>query len=134
MTVLYLEALAATALSLSVLTVGAWLVQQRTGNSGWVDTIWTFSLGLISAPRLNGSPTSMRVATRSKVFFATCTATIPRCGCGAGAGSSSRPRGWSERQPLPDEGGGLIACADSPLTPPTISPIAAFTGTQKASS
>ena len=23
----------------------AWVVQQRTGNSGWVDTIWTFSLG-----------------------------------------------------------------------------------------
>ena len=26
---------------------GAWVVQQRTGNSGWVDTIWTFSLGLV---------------------------------------------------------------------------------------
>jgi len=24
-------------------------VQQRTGNSGWVDTIWTFSLGLVGA-------------------------------------------------------------------------------------
>ena len=43
----YLEALAAIALSLSVLTAGAWIVQQRTGNSGWVDTIWTFSLGLV---------------------------------------------------------------------------------------
>ena len=28
---------------------GACLVQQRTGNSGWVDTIWTFSLGLTGA-------------------------------------------------------------------------------------
>jgi hypothetical protein len=28
---------------------GAWVVQQRTGNSGWVDTIWTFSLGLVGA-------------------------------------------------------------------------------------
>jgi steroid 5-alpha reductase family enzyme len=45
MTVLYLEAPAAIAVSLSVLTAGAWMVQQRTGNSGWVDTIWTFSLG-----------------------------------------------------------------------------------------
>jgi steroid 5-alpha reductase family enzyme len=27
---------------------GAWMVQRRTGNSGWVDTIWTFSLGLAS--------------------------------------------------------------------------------------
>jgi steroid 5-alpha reductase family enzyme len=47
MTVLYLQALAAIAISLSVLMAGAWVVQQRTGNSGWVDTIWTFSLGLV---------------------------------------------------------------------------------------
>ena len=44
---LYLEALVAIALSLSFLMAGAWMVQQRTGNSGWVDTIWTFSLGLV---------------------------------------------------------------------------------------
>ncbi|SDN87924.1 DUF1295 domain-containing protein [Afipia sp. GAS231] len=49
MTVLYLEALAAMAVSLSILMAGAWVVQQRTGNSGWVDTIWTFSLGLVGA-------------------------------------------------------------------------------------
>jgi steroid 5-alpha reductase family enzyme len=49
MTVLYLEALAAIVLSLSVLMTGAWMVQQRTGNSGWVDTIWTFALGLVGA-------------------------------------------------------------------------------------
>src|SRR5881394_4136534 len=49
MTILYFEALAAIAVSLSVLMAGAWLVQQRTGNSGWVDTIWTFSLGLVGA-------------------------------------------------------------------------------------
>src|SRR3954447_12730534 len=49
MTALYLEALAAIAASLSVLMAGAWVVQQRTGNSGWVDTIWTFSLGLVGA-------------------------------------------------------------------------------------
>lgn len=49
MTTLYLEALAAIAVALSVLMAGAWVVQQRTGNSGWVDTIWTFSLGLVGA-------------------------------------------------------------------------------------
>jgi steroid 5-alpha reductase family enzyme len=49
MVVWYFEALAAIALSLSVLMAGAWMVQQRTGNSGWVDTIWTFSLGLVGA-------------------------------------------------------------------------------------
>jgi steroid 5-alpha reductase family enzyme len=49
MIVFYLEALAAMAISLSLLMAGAWLVQSRTGNSGWVDTIWTFSLGLVGA-------------------------------------------------------------------------------------
>jgi steroid 5-alpha reductase family enzyme len=49
MTVVYLEALAAIAISLAVLMAFAWVVQQRTGNSGWVDTIWTFSLGLVGA-------------------------------------------------------------------------------------
>ena len=49
MVVFYLEALAAIAVALSVLMAGAWVVQQRTGNSGWVDTIWTFSLGLVGA-------------------------------------------------------------------------------------
>ncbi|WP_375414476.1 DUF1295 domain-containing protein [uncultured Bradyrhizobium sp.] len=49
MLILYFEALAAIAVSLSVLMAGAWVVQQHTGNSGWVDTIWTFSLGLVGA-------------------------------------------------------------------------------------
>ena len=49
MTVLYLEAVVAIALSLSLLMALAWVVQQRTGNSGWVDTIWTFSAGLVGA-------------------------------------------------------------------------------------
>jgi steroid 5-alpha reductase family enzyme len=46
---LYLEALAAIAVSLSILMTMAWAVQQRTGNSGWVDTIWTFAVGLTGA-------------------------------------------------------------------------------------
>ena len=49
MIVLYLEALAAIALSLSILMAIAWTVQQRAGNSGWVDTIRTFSLGVVGA-------------------------------------------------------------------------------------
>jgi steroid 5-alpha reductase family enzyme len=49
MVILHLKALAAIALCLSVLMAGAWLVQQRSGNSGWVDTIWTFSVGLVGA-------------------------------------------------------------------------------------
>jgi steroid 5-alpha reductase family enzyme len=56
----YLVALLAIALSLSILMAGAWMVQQRTGNSGWVDTIWTFSVGLVGAASalwpLEGAP------------------------------------------------------------------------------
>jgi steroid 5-alpha reductase family enzyme len=47
MTIVYLWALLAIALSLCLLMALAWLVQQRTGNSGWVDTIWTFAVGLV---------------------------------------------------------------------------------------
>ena len=48
-TFLYLEALAAIAVSLAILMATAWMVQRRTGNSGWVDTIWTFAVGFIGA-------------------------------------------------------------------------------------
>jgi steroid 5-alpha reductase family enzyme len=44
MTILYLEALAGIAASLAILMAGARVVQQRTGNSGWVDPSWTFFL------------------------------------------------------------------------------------------
>src|SRR4051812_30372773 len=64
MAALYLEALAAIAASLSVLMAGAWVVQQRTGNSGWVDTIWSFSLGLVGVGSalwpVAGSPPNIR--------------------------------------------------------------------------
>jgi steroid 5-alpha reductase family enzyme len=37
------------ALAFSLFMAAAWLVQRRTGRSGWVDTIWSFSVGLIGA-------------------------------------------------------------------------------------
>src|ERR1700756_2587754 len=49
MTIFYLEALLAIAFALSILMALAWLVRERTGNSGWVDTIWTFAVGLVGA-------------------------------------------------------------------------------------
>src|ERR1700686_2340347 len=49
MTIVYLWALLVIALSLCALMALAWLVQQRTGNSGWVDTIWTLAVGLVGA-------------------------------------------------------------------------------------
>ena len=45
----FLVALFAIAAALCVVMAGAWIVQQRTGNSGWVDTIWTFGLGAVGA-------------------------------------------------------------------------------------
>jgi len=49
MTQMHIQVLAAIGLSLSILMMLAWIVQQRTGNSGWVDAIWTYSVGLVSA-------------------------------------------------------------------------------------
>jgi steroid 5-alpha reductase family enzyme len=43
----FLIALAAGCVALSGIMAAAWVVQQRSGNSGWVDTIWTFGVGLI---------------------------------------------------------------------------------------
>jgi steroid 5-alpha reductase family enzyme len=61
MMVLYLEALAGIALSLSILIAIAWVVQRRTGNSGRVDNIRGFSVKLAGAggalwPRARGAP------------------------------------------------------------------------------
>ena len=42
-------ALFAAALVLALFMAGAWLVQRRTGQSGWVDTIWSFAVGLVGA-------------------------------------------------------------------------------------
>jgi steroid 5-alpha reductase family enzyme len=41
--------LLAMSAALCALMAVAWMVQQRTGNSGWVDTIWTFAVGLVGA-------------------------------------------------------------------------------------
>src|SRR5215469_18902779 len=49
MTISYIEALVAIALALSILMAFAWVVRERTGNSGWVDTVWTFAVGLVGA-------------------------------------------------------------------------------------
>jgi steroid 5-alpha reductase family enzyme len=45
----FTAALMAIAAALAGIMMGAWLIQQRTGNSGWVDTTWTFGVGLTGA-------------------------------------------------------------------------------------
>ena len=39
--------LAVTALSLSALMAGGWLLQIRTRNSGWADALWSFEVGFV---------------------------------------------------------------------------------------
>ena len=36
----------AAALLLSVIMAGGWAIQRATGNSGWVDVVWSFGLGI----------------------------------------------------------------------------------------
>ena len=47
MSFLQIQTVAGIAVALSLLMGLAWIVQQRTGNSGWVDTIWTYAVGLV---------------------------------------------------------------------------------------
>lgn len=43
----FLCALVAIAAALSLVMSLAWAIEQRTGNSGWIDTVWTFGLGVV---------------------------------------------------------------------------------------
>jgi len=45
----FLVAVLLQAVTLSAIMAGAWSIQQRTRNSGWVDTVWTFGLGLVGS-------------------------------------------------------------------------------------
>lgn len=36
-------------LALSLIMALAWVIQQRSGNSGWIDACWTFGTGLVAA-------------------------------------------------------------------------------------
>lgn len=45
----FFQAFVLISLALSAVMTLAWLIQQRTGNSGWVDTVWTFGLGMVGA-------------------------------------------------------------------------------------
>jgi len=45
----FIVALIVTAAALSLIMSLAWAVEQRTGNAGWIDTVWTFGLGAVGA-------------------------------------------------------------------------------------
>lgn len=54
----------AAAIFLSAAMSLGWMIQQRSGNSGWVDAVWTFSLGIagvgVSLAALVSDPASIR--------------------------------------------------------------------------
>jgi steroid 5-alpha reductase family enzyme len=64
-----LAAIVLMGLALSGIMCGAWVTQQRTGNSGWVDTIWTFGVGFVGAAAAL-APISDQPATRQWVVAA----------------------------------------------------------------
>ena len=43
----FVPALIAIAAALSLIMLLAWAAEQTTGNSGWIDTVWTFGLGVV---------------------------------------------------------------------------------------
>ncbi len=43
----FISAVIVVAALLSLAMSGAWLIWRRTGNSGWIDTTWTFAVGLV---------------------------------------------------------------------------------------
>jgi steroid 5-alpha reductase family enzyme len=43
----FATALLAIAVGLSLVMSLAWAVEQRAGNSGWIDTVWTFGVGFV---------------------------------------------------------------------------------------
>jgi steroid 5-alpha reductase family enzyme len=45
----FIAGVVAIAAALSLVMSFAWVVERRTGNSGWIDTVWTFGLGAIGA-------------------------------------------------------------------------------------
>ncbi len=45
----FLSALVSIAVALSLLMSLSWSIERRTGNAGWIDTVWTFSVGLAGA-------------------------------------------------------------------------------------
>lgn len=44
---IFLVSVLIMAVALAIIMAGAFVVQRTTGNSGWVDTAWTFGLGLV---------------------------------------------------------------------------------------
>jgi steroid 5-alpha reductase family enzyme len=65
----------ATGLGLSLSMAAAWALQRRTGQSGWIDATWSFSVGaagaiLALAPLERGAPTVRQIFVAAAVLTA----------------------------------------------------------------
>jgi steroid 5-alpha reductase family enzyme len=90
-----LLALILITLALSILLAIAWMVQQRTGNSGWVDTIWTFAVGGVGAAAALWPIAPPALPARQGLIAALCLAWALRLGSHIAirtAGISDDPR------------------------------------------
>lgn len=67
---LFVNVLIAVAISLALVMSGAWLIWRRTGNSGWVDTVWTFGLGGVGIVGAFLAPASVEATAWRPVLIA----------------------------------------------------------------
>lgn len=54
---------------LSLVMAGAWMLQRATGNSGWVDVVWSFGLGLagVVLALVPGGPTTRQIVVAALI-------------------------------------------------------------------
>lgn len=65
----FIAGIAGIAIALSAVMTLAWAVEQRTGNSGWIDTVWTFGLGTVGiASALIPLPDEASVSQRQQLI------------------------------------------------------------------
>lgn len=77
----FLMALVAQSAALSLIMMGAWLVWKRSGNSGWIDTTWTFGLGAVGfAGALAASLATGSFTTRQAIVLVLVAAWALRLG------------------------------------------------------
>jgi steroid 5-alpha reductase family enzyme len=65
----------ATGLGLSLSMAFAWMLQRRTGQSGWIDATWSFSVGAVGAtvalaPLGRGAPSGRQIFVAAAVLLA----------------------------------------------------------------
>lgn len=58
--------------ALAVIMAGAWAVQLRTGQSGWIDTIWSFAVGVIGAAAVLAPIAGQEGLTVRQMLIAVC--------------------------------------------------------------